>query len=168
MIGTEELMYLPLRLALELGRDPLRRMAFQSTTRSPVHAADRPGYPIRRRIDFVGTEWPGDSGHVTRHVYNADWPVPDGESPQEADLVIVVDDGLAVAGADGVAARVAAATGRPVLLVVLEPVADPVAVPAAATGARPARRPTRRPADGDERPMSPGTLPTCVAWAAVR
>ena len=126
VIGTEEFMYLPLRLALELGRNPLHRMAFQSTTRSPVHAARAAGYPIRGRIDFMGTERPGDTDHlVTRHVYNADWPVSDGEPPQEADLVIVIDDGLAVEGMDGVAARIATATGAPVLLVVLEPDTDP-------------------------------------------
>jgi hypothetical protein len=67
VLGTEELMYLPLRLALELARDPLRAMAFQSTTRSPVHAIDRPGYPIRRRIDFVSSVI-GDSENPVGHV----------------------------------------------------------------------------------------------------
>jgi len=112
VLGTEELMYLPLRLALAL-RTPGRATAFQSTTRSPVHAVDEPGYPIRRRIDFTSRVHPGGSEVAVRHVYNVRWPGP-GES--EADLVIVVDDGHAVDGPDGVAESVARATGAPVVL----------------------------------------------------
>jgi hypothetical protein len=119
LLGTEELMYLPLRLALELSRKPRRAVAFQSTTRSPVHAIDRTGYPIRRRIDFVSSIV-DDSEHPVRHVYNAGFPPPDGmfAGPE---LIVVVDDGHAVAGPDGVAASIAAATGVPVLLAVLHP-----------------------------------------------
>lgn len=116
VLGTEELMYLPLRLALAL-RAPGRSTAFQSTTRSPVHAIDQPGYPIRRRIDFTSRVHPGGSEPAIRHVYNVRWPGP-GES--EADLVVVVDDGHAVDGPDGVAESVARATGVPVLLARLD------------------------------------------------
>jgi hypothetical protein len=123
VVGTEEFIYLPLRLSLELARDPLRRIAFQSTTRSPVHVVDAPGYPISRRIDFRGAavgsgdSVSGDEGSTVRHLYNACWPA----GRAEADLVLVIDDGHAVEGPDGVAAAVAAATGAPVVLAVLGP-----------------------------------------------
>ncbi|ACV79349.1 phosphoribosyltransferase domain-containing protein [Nakamurella multipartita] len=116
VVGTEELMYLPLRLALAL-RGPGRATAFQSTTRSPVHAIDEPGYPIRRRIDFRARVHPATDELAVRHVYNVRWPDPiDSVGPEEADLVVVVDDGHAVDGPDGVAQAVAAATGAPVVL----------------------------------------------------
>jgi len=121
VLGTEELMYLPLRLALELARDPRRQVAYQSTTRSPVHAIDQPGYPIRRRIDFLSRMLGElDKPPVGRFVYNAYWP--DGGTEicwSEADLVVIVDDGHAQPGPAGLAAAVAATTGAPVLLAVL-------------------------------------------------
>ena len=110
VVGSEELMYLPLRIALDLvenpphGEPPGRRVTFQSTTRSPVHAVDQPGYPVRRRIDFVSD----DAGTaVTRHLYHAG---------DDADVIVVVDEGDARPGADGVAAAIAAATGADVVL----------------------------------------------------
>jgi hypothetical protein len=116
LLGTEELMYLPLRLALAL-RDPRRAIAFQSTTRSPVHALDVSGYPVRRRIDFTGLVHPAGDERATRHVYNARWPDSVGSAGSaEPELVIIVDDGHAVDGPDGVAATVAGATGAPVVL----------------------------------------------------
>ncbi|WP_420122287.1 phosphoribosyltransferase domain-containing protein [Nakamurella sp.] len=120
VLGTEELMYLPLRLALAL-RTAGRATAFQSTTRSPVHAIDEPGYPIRRRIDFTSAPEPGSSDRVGRHVYNAGWP--DTAGGGEADLIVVVDDGHAVDGPAGVAASVARATRTPVVLTRLTAVA---------------------------------------------
>ena len=101
MLGTEELMYLPLRLALDAGRRPLRQMVFQSTTRSPVHAIDQPGYPIRRRIDFRSAVIAGRPPAVDRLVYNAGWPGRTETGAGEADLIIIVDDGHAVAGPHG-------------------------------------------------------------------
>ncbi|MEP6559488.1 MAG: phosphoribosyltransferase domain-containing protein [Nakamurella sp.] len=121
VLGTEELMYLPLRLAVELDREPHGSVAFQSTTRSPVHVVDEPGYPIRRRVEFKsGTVGQSAADDVTRFVYNASWP-DDGTEVRltEADLIIIVDDGHALNGPDGVACAVAAATGAPVLLAVL-------------------------------------------------
>jgi hypothetical protein len=123
VLGTEELMYLPLRLALDLARHPHRWVAFQSTTRSPVHAIDEPGYPIRRRIDFISRVL-GDGGEpaVSRYVYNAYWADGDagtGTGFVEADLIVIVDDGHALPGQTGVAATLAEATGAPVLLAVL-------------------------------------------------
>ncbi len=119
VLGTEELMYLPLRLALELAREPLRSVVFQSTTRSPVHAIDRPGYPVRRRIDFVSSIIE-DAERPVRHVYNAVFPSSAG-SLTDPELIVLVDDGHAVPGPAGVADSIAAATGVPVLLAELHP-----------------------------------------------
>jgi hypothetical protein len=130
VLGSEELMYLPLRLAFELAEDPLRRIMFQSTTRSPVHAIDRPGYPIRRRVDFQSAViGPGldEPDRTRRHVYNVCWPsnstraTTDDGALDEADLIVVVDDGHALSGTNGVAQSICAATGVPVVLAVLTP-----------------------------------------------
>ena len=45
VLGTEELMYAPLRIALGLGRTRRSRCGSPSTTRSPVLAVDEPGLP---------------------------------------------------------------------------------------------------------------------------
>ncbi len=129
VLGTEELMYLPLRLALELSRDPMRHIAYQSTTRSPVHAVDRLGYPVRRRIDFRSAEIaPGfdEPDSAVRHVYNVCWPNPSASADDaavlhEADVIVIVDDGHALPCAEGVARSVNAATGVLVVLAVLTP-----------------------------------------------
>ena len=96
-----------------------------------MHAIDRPGYPIRRRIDFQSSVLGANgqpAGRETRHVYNCNWPGRGGStasSPQEADLIVVVDDGHAVPGPTGLADALAAATGTPVLLAVLTEEAGP-------------------------------------------
>lgn len=48
VIGIGENMYLPLRFALALGGDVL----VQTTTRSPIFAADEIGYPIKEKVRF--------------------------------------------------------------------------------------------------------------------
>jgi hypothetical protein len=53
-IGTEELMYVPLRFAEQLGDD----VVFHSTTRSPIVVADIEGYPIRTGCRFAHTTEP--------------------------------------------------------------------------------------------------------------
>ena len=51
VLGTEELMYAPLLVAVELvQRHPGVR--FSTTTRSPVVVVDEPGYPIRSAVNF--------------------------------------------------------------------------------------------------------------------
>src|SRR5690606_26515486 len=69
VLGHEELMYLPLRLAdaLVAAGIPAR---FQTTTRSPAHVLDEPGYPLRRGFRFRAPE-PVDE--VPRYLYNAQW-----------------------------------------------------------------------------------------------
>lgn len=58
VLGTEEFMWAPLRLA-----DQLPGALFQSTTRSPVLAADIDGYAVRRVVRF---EAPDDPGRPSR------------------------------------------------------------------------------------------------------
>jgi len=87
-----------------------------------VHAIDRPGYPIRRRIDYLSSVV-GDAEQPIRHVYNAGWPEADSTSAglSEPELIMVVDDGHAVPGPGGVGESIATATGVPVLLAALQP-----------------------------------------------
>ncbi|MGX8905906.1 phosphoribosyltransferase [Streptomyces netropsis] len=70
VLGNEELMYAPLRLA-----DSLERLSsdisvsYSTTTRSPVLAVDDPGYAIRTRIRFPAHDNPAD-GPGERYAYN--------------------------------------------------------------------------------------------------
>lgn len=83
VIGHEELMYLPLRLGGALA-DGGFRVAFQTTTRSPAHVLDQPGYPLRRGFRFTAPELGEESN---RYLYNAQW----ADSTETAQLVLVVD-----------------------------------------------------------------------------
>lgn len=84
VVGHEELMYLPLRLAAEL-ETAGRRVRYQTTTRSPAFVVDRPGYPLRRGFTFPAPE----AGETDpRYVYNAQWPVDE----VDALVVLVIDD----------------------------------------------------------------------------
>ncbi|MGY0023777.1 phosphoribosyltransferase [Streptomyces sp. YJ-C3] len=68
VLGNEELMYAPLRLATALeatGAD----IAYSTTTRSPVLAVDDPGYAIRTRLVFPAHDAPAD-GPGERYAYN--------------------------------------------------------------------------------------------------
>ncbi len=56
VLGTEELMYAPLLVALELAERVEGDVLFSSTTRSPVLAVDEAGYPIRSALRFDGPE----------------------------------------------------------------------------------------------------------------
>ena len=87
VLGTEELMYLPLRLAGLLADDPALDVSYQSTTRSPVLPVDADGYPVRRQFRYADPE--GDTD-VPRFVYNV--AGPDGQDP---DLAVVVVDSTA-------------------------------------------------------------------------
>ncbi|GAA2153070.1 phosphoribosyltransferase [Kitasatospora kazusensis] len=91
VLGFEELMYLPLRLAGALaellGEE---RVSFSTTTRSPVLAVDHPGYAIRTRLAFPAHDNPGDGGSTERYAYN----VAPGEDPARRfdAIVLVVDE----------------------------------------------------------------------------
>jgi len=79
VLGTEELMWLPLRLAGLLRGE----VSYQSTTRSPVLPADLPGYAVRRALRFPA---PDDPGRTSRLHGLPDTPY--------ADVVVVVDTPL--------------------------------------------------------------------------
>ncbi|MFD4292407.1 phosphoribosyltransferase family protein [Rhodococcus sp. NPDC058532] len=83
VIGHEELMYLPLRIAEHLA-DAGFAVRYQTTTRSPAYVHDDPGYPLRRGFEFHAPEPDPDA---RRYLYNATWP---GPGP-DAQLLIVID-----------------------------------------------------------------------------
>ncbi len=62
VIGIGENMYLPLRFALALGGETL----VQTTTRSPIFAAQTPGYPIQEKVRFALP----DAHQVNQFIYN--------------------------------------------------------------------------------------------------
>ena len=69
ILGFEELMYAPLRLARELEQIADADVTYSTTTRSPVLAVDDPGYAIRTRIAFPAHDTPAD-GPGDRYAYN--------------------------------------------------------------------------------------------------
>ncbi|MEV6978315.1 phosphoribosyltransferase [Kitasatospora sp. NPDC093806] len=93
VLGFEELMYAPLRLAGALAdRLPggAERVRFSTTTRSPVLAVDDPGYAIRTRLAFPAHDDPADDSSRERYAYN----VAPGADPARrfGTVVLVVDD----------------------------------------------------------------------------
>ncbi|GGO80464.1 phosphoribosyltransferase [Wenjunlia tyrosinilytica] len=120
VLGFEELMYAPLRLALALeqalGED--REVLFSTTTRSPVLAVDEPGYAIRTRISFPAHDDPVD-GPGPRYAYN----VAAGNDPgRRFDAVVLVVDSAADTPAlhtpGGLVDKLRGTTDRVVLAVV--------------------------------------------------
>jgi adenine/guanine phosphoribosyltransferase-like PRPP-binding protein len=85
VLGTEELMYVPLRLAGALHDllGPDADVRFSTTTRSPVLPVDDPGYAIRSRLVFPAHDDPAD-GPGPRYAYNV--------AGQAWDAVVVVTD----------------------------------------------------------------------------
>ncbi|CAL9537580.1 hypothetical protein SUDANB6_04187 [Streptomyces sp. enrichment culture] len=69
VLGCEELMYAPLRLARELEQIVGAEVRYSTTTRSPVLAVDDPGYAIRTRLVFPAHDDPAD-GPGERYAYN--------------------------------------------------------------------------------------------------
>jgi adenine/guanine phosphoribosyltransferase-like PRPP-binding protein len=86
VLGTEELMALPLRLAQTLA-DAGHQVAFSTTTRSPAVVVDEPGYALRSAITFPAHDDPAD-GPGPRFAYNVA-PGPDGTGWDH--VVVVVD-----------------------------------------------------------------------------
>jgi orotate phosphoribosyltransferase-like protein len=93
VVGHEELMYLPLRIAQSLA-DRGYRTRFQSTTRSPAYVVDHPDYPLRVGYTFSASE-PGESG--SRFLYNG-WPTATDDPHQ---ILLVVDSCAAAGVLDG-------------------------------------------------------------------
>ncbi|MFG2328396.1 phosphoribosyltransferase [Streptomyces sp. NPDC048604] len=112
VLGNEELMYAPLRLAHALeqtGAD----VSYSTTTRSPVLAVDDPGYAIRTRLVFPAHDTPAD-GPGDRYAYNV--------AGAGFDAVVAVVDSTAdtpeLHGPDGLLARLGAHVPHVVLAVV--------------------------------------------------
>ncbi len=95
VVGVEELMYLPLRMAEQLALDPAWQVTFQSTTRSPVLQVDDAGYPVRRRFTFADAE--GDAAQ--RFLYNVGTASAGTGLTDDPDLVVLVADAAADVGA---------------------------------------------------------------------
>lgn len=113
ILGFEELMYAPLRLAHELERTADVEVRYSTTTRSPVLAVDDPGYAIRTRLAFPAHDDPAD-GPGERYAYNVAGAGFDA-------VVAVVDsagDTPALHAPDGLLARLAAHTPRVLLAVI--------------------------------------------------
>ncbi|WP_030222720.1 phosphoribosyltransferase [Streptomyces sp. NRRL WC-3626] len=113
VLGFEELMYTPLRLAGELERATDADIRFSTTTRSPVLAVDDPGYAIRTRLTFPAHDDPAD-GPGDRYAYNVAGAGFDA-------VVAVVDsaaDTPALHAPDGLLARLAEHTPHVLLAVV--------------------------------------------------
>nr|WP_170310987.1 phosphoribosyltransferase domain-containing protein [Modestobacter muralis] len=125
VLGTEELMYLPTRLAAELSAllaDDGVEVLFSSTTRSPVVPVDEPGCAIRTALAFPASDDPAD-GPGPRFAYNVA-PAACG-APFDA-VLLVVDD--AHTGRDAeLRARLAAVVAGPVTV---------LTVPSSRPGAR--------------------------------
>ncbi|MFF7767842.1 phosphoribosyltransferase [Streptomyces massasporeus] len=113
ILGFEELMYAPLRLARELERLTDIEVRYSTTTRSPVLAVDDPGYAIRTRLAFPAHDDPAD-GPGERYAYNVAGAGFDA-------VVAVVDsagDTPALHAPDGLLASLAAHTPRVLLAVI--------------------------------------------------
>ncbi|MFF4100748.1 phosphoribosyltransferase [Streptomyces sp. NPDC001903] len=124
VLGNEELMYAPLRLARALEESgAAAEVRFSTTTRSPVLAVDDPGYAIRSRLVFPAHDAPAD-GPGDRYAYNV--------AGAGFDTVVAVVDGhgdtAALHGPDGLLARLAPHAGR--VLLALVPSYVPADVPA--------------------------------------
>ncbi|MFD6926424.1 phosphoribosyltransferase [Streptomyces sp. NPDC059944] len=149
VLGFEELMYAPLRLARELEQVVPADVRFSTTTRSPVLALDDPGYAIRSRIVFPAHDHP-DDGPGPRFAYNV--------AGGGFDAVVAVVDSTADApelhAPDGLLARLAAHTPSVLLAVV------PSYVPARPSTERPSMlpEPLRGPAFSSYAPDEVGWL----------
>ncbi|MGA4544757.1 phosphoribosyltransferase family protein [Uniformispora flossi] len=119
VLGFEELMYVPLRLARALADAlPEAEVRYSTTTRSPVLAVDDPGYAIRTRLDFPAHDDPAD-GPGPRYAYNVD---PGADAARRFDTIAVVVDSTADTAAlhadGGLVDRLAGVTDRVAVVVV--------------------------------------------------
>lgn len=152
VLGFEELMYAPLRLAQALERAlPAADVRFSTTTRSPVLAVDDPGYAIRSRLVFPAhdtasfPEGHGDARGL-RYAYNV--------ARRGFDAVVLVVDSPAdspeLHADGGLLAQLAAHVPHVVLAVVPSYVPAPGRAPGSvpAAGAASGRSPVSAAASG--------------------
>ncbi|WP_030249084.1 phosphoribosyltransferase [Streptomyces violens] len=88
VLGNEELMYAPLRLACALDEALPAEVRFSTTTRSPVLAVDDPGYAIRTKLAFPAHDRPAD-GPGERYAYNV---APGTDPGRRFDAVVALVD----------------------------------------------------------------------------
>ncbi|MBU7599291.1 phosphoribosyltransferase [Streptomyces sp. P38-E01] len=115
VLGSEELMYAPLRLADALTGVVDAEVRYSTTTRSPVLPVDDPGYAIRTRLTFPAHDNPAD-GPGPRYAYN----VHRTDGPGFDAIVAVTDstgDTAELHAPDGLLARLAEHTPRLLLAV---------------------------------------------------
>lgn len=149
VLGFEELMYAPLRLARELEQVVAAEVRYSTTTRSPVLALDDPGYAIRTRLVFPAHDHP-DDGPGERYAYNV--------AGADFDAVVAVVDSAAdtpeLHAPGGLLARLADHTPSVLLAVV------PSYVPARPSTERPSMlpEPLRGPAFSSYAPDEVGWL----------
>lgn len=119
VLGHEELMYLPLRLAAALAESGIPTR-YQTTTRSPAYVLDEPGYPLRRGFRFLAPE---PDAEASRYLYNACWPQDFDAELRELTAQRSADDVLAACD-DARTAGDGPSEINPILVVVLDPPAD--------------------------------------------
>lgn len=148
VLGFEELMYAPLRLAVELERRLTHgEVRYSTTTRSPVLAVDDPGYAIRSRLVFPAHDDPAD-GPGERYAYNV--------AGAGFDAVVAVVDSAAdtpsLHAPDGLLARLAAHVPHVLLAIVPSYVPTPAHAPAHIPAQASAQAPVHTPVHAPERP----------------
>ncbi|MFI5862436.1 phosphoribosyltransferase [Streptomyces sp. NPDC051546] len=118
VLGNEELMYAPLRLAQALeASGTAAGVRFSTTTRSPVLAVDDPGYAIRTRLVFPAHDDPAD-GPGDRYAYNV------AGAGFDAVVAVVDSAGDTPELRTGLLAALAPHTGRVLLAVIPSYVPD--------------------------------------------
>ena len=147
VLGFEELMYAPLRLAVALEELGAAEVRYSTTTRSPVLAVDDPGYAIRTRLAFPAHDDPAD-GPGERYAYNV--------AGGGFDAVVAVVDSAAdtpqLHAPDGLLAQLAAHIPHVVLAVL------PSTYPEGAPMPEPLPEPLRGPAFSSYAPDEVGWL----------
>ena len=146
VLGTEELMQLPLRLAQVLA-DAGHDVAFSTTTRSPAVVVDQPDYALRSGLTFAAHDDPAD-GPGPRYAYNLGGSA---EPPWDHVLVVVDPPADTPALHSGLLAALAPRTRRTTL--VDHPVRHP--------------EPLRGPAFGSYAPDEVGWLLTDLSGVAL-
>lgn len=94
VLGTEEVLHMPTHVAADLGHlMPQRSVVNQSTTRSPVHAADDPDYAIRRTETFAAPDEPTRASRVHNLYDPTAVPAPGEQwSDLRHDHIVVIVD----------------------------------------------------------------------------
>ncbi|WP_443046220.1 phosphoribosyltransferase [Streptomyces sp. NBC_00335] len=124
VLGNEELMYAPLRLAQALeASGAAAEVRFSTTTRSPVLAVDDPGYAIRTRLVFPAHDDPAD-GPGDRYAYNVAGTAGTADAGFDAVVAVVDSAGDTAELRTGLLAALAPHTGRVLLAVIPSYVPD--------------------------------------------